>query len=107
MEGDVAVSRVTFGPPFEGIPGHVHGGIVAAAFDQLFGYLQVKRNTGSLTGELTVRYRAGFAYGFSQEWQKDAAPAAHFQYLLPWTKRKEVQAAIRSFTQQGHGGDLI
>jgi acyl-coenzyme A thioesterase PaaI-like protein len=57
MDGEVAVSRVTFGPPFEGIPGHVHGGIVAAAFDQLFGYLQVKRNTGSLTGELTVRYR--------------------------------------------------
>jgi hypothetical protein len=52
-------------------------------------------------------YRAGFAYGFSQEWQKDAAPAAHFQYPLAWTKRKEVQAAIRSFTQQGHGGDLI
>jgi acyl-CoA thioesterase FadM len=26
-------------------------------FDQLFGYLQVKRNVGSLTGELTVRYR--------------------------------------------------
>ena len=52
-------------------------------------------------------YRAGFAYGLSQEWQKDAAPAAHFQYPLPWTERKEIQAAIRSFTQQGHGGDLI
>jgi hypothetical protein len=52
-------------------------------------------------------YRARLAYGFSQEWQKDAAPAAHFQYPLPWTEREEVQAAIRSFTQQGHGGGPI
>ena len=29
----------------------------AAAFDQLFGYLQTKHDKGSLTAELTVRYR--------------------------------------------------
>jgi len=57
MDGETAVATVTFGPPFEGVPGCVHGGIVAAAFDQLFGYLQVKRGMGSLTGELKVRYR--------------------------------------------------
>jgi acyl-coenzyme A thioesterase PaaI-like protein len=56
MEGERAIARVTFGPPFEGIPGHVHGGLVAAAFDQLFGYMQVKLGAGSVTGELTVRY---------------------------------------------------
>ena len=56
-EGELAVGLVTFGPPFEGIPGHVHGGIVAAAFDQVFGYLQVKRGMGAVTGELKVRYR--------------------------------------------------
>jgi acyl-coenzyme A thioesterase PaaI-like protein len=57
MEGEIAVGSVTFGPPFEGIPGHVHGGLVAAAFDQLFGYLQVKRGMGALTRVLTVHYR--------------------------------------------------
>jgi hypothetical protein len=57
MEGETAVGLVSFGPPFEGLPGCVHGGLVAAAFDQLFGYLQIKRGVGSLTGELTVRYR--------------------------------------------------
>ena len=56
MEGDTAVGHVTFGPAIEGAPGCVHGGMVAAAFDQLFGYLQVRRGVGSLTGELTVRY---------------------------------------------------
>jgi acyl-coenzyme A thioesterase PaaI-like protein len=56
MEGDQAIGAVKFGPPFEGIPGHVHGGIVAAAFDQVFGYLQVKRGVGALTSVLTIRY---------------------------------------------------
>jgi acyl-coenzyme A thioesterase PaaI-like protein len=56
MEDDVAVGIVTFGPPFEGVPGCVHGGMVAAAFDQVFGYLHVRRGVGSLTGSLTVRY---------------------------------------------------
>ncbi|RYG63977.1 hypothetical protein EON77_20270, partial [bacterium] len=57
MEGDTAVARVRFGPPYEGLPGAVHGGFVAAAFDQLFGYLQVQRNVGSVTATLTVDYR--------------------------------------------------
>jgi hypothetical protein len=57
MEGEQAIGNVTFPSPFEGIPGHVHGGLVAAAFDQVFGYLQVQRAAGSLTSVLTVRYR--------------------------------------------------
>jgi acyl-coenzyme A thioesterase PaaI-like protein len=57
MEGDTGVGVVTFPAPFEGVPGFVHGGLVAAAFDQVFGYLQSNRGSGALTGELTVRYR--------------------------------------------------
>jgi acyl-coenzyme A thioesterase PaaI-like protein len=57
MQGDEAIGHIVFGPMFEGIPGCVHGGLVAAAFDQVFGYLQVKRGVRSLTGSLTVRYR--------------------------------------------------
>jgi acyl-coenzyme A thioesterase PaaI-like protein len=56
-EGDAAIGLVTFGTPFEGVPGCVHGGFVAAAFDQVFGYLQVVRGTGGLTATLEVRYR--------------------------------------------------
>jgi acyl-coenzyme A thioesterase PaaI-like protein len=41
---------------FEGAPGFVHGGLVAAAFDQLFGYLQVRLHKASLTRVLTVSY---------------------------------------------------
>jgi acyl-coenzyme A thioesterase PaaI-like protein len=57
FEDDVAVATVVFGPVFEGAPGWVHGGLVAAAFDQLFGYLQVRRETPSLTRALTVHYK--------------------------------------------------
>ncbi len=57
MEGEIAVGHVSFGAPFEGIPGHVHGGMVAAAFDQLFGYLQVHRAANAVTASLTIDYR--------------------------------------------------
>lgn len=53
----VAVATLVFGPIFEGAPGFVHGGLVAAAFDQLLGYLQVRREAPSLTRVLTVHYK--------------------------------------------------
>jgi hypothetical protein len=38
-EGDEAVAQVQLGPAFEGAPGRSHGGIVAAIFDDVLGYL--------------------------------------------------------------------
>lgn len=58
MEGDKAVGRVKFGATYEGIPGHVHGGMVAAILDESLGYLAVNHDIGGLTAVLTVRYRA-------------------------------------------------
>jgi 3-oxocholest-4-en-26-oate---CoA ligase len=52
-----AVARVTFTAPYEGAPGFLHGGVLAAAFDQVFGYLGVLRGVPALTGSLGVRYR--------------------------------------------------
>jgi acyl-coenzyme A thioesterase PaaI-like protein len=45
---------VTFGAAYEGPPGHVHGGLVAAMFDELLGFAQ---QTTGFTGRLTVHYR--------------------------------------------------
>jgi acyl-coenzyme A thioesterase PaaI-like protein len=56
-EGDTAVGHATFGPRFEGMPGHLHGGVLAAAFDQMFGYVGVLRRVPAITGSLTIRYR--------------------------------------------------
>ena len=56
-EGDRSIGLVTFGAQFEGAPGFVHGGFVAAGFDQMFGHVQMRRGVPSMTGSLTVRYR--------------------------------------------------
>lgn len=52
-----ATARVTFGSAYEGPPGHVHGGFVAAAFDEVLGYAQSLSGAPGMTGTLTVRYR--------------------------------------------------
>jgi acyl-coenzyme A thioesterase PaaI-like protein len=58
MQGDKAVGQVRFGTTYEGIPGHVHGGMVAAVLDETLGYLAVNHDIGGLTAVLTIRYRA-------------------------------------------------
>jgi acyl-coenzyme A thioesterase PaaI-like protein len=57
-EGDEAVADVVLGPAFEGAPGRSHGGIVAAIFDDVLGYLLTLHGVPAFTGELTVRYHA-------------------------------------------------
>jgi hypothetical protein len=50
IEGDI-----TFGPAYEGPPGHCHGGWVAAMFDELLGFVQLQPG---FTAYLKVDYRA-------------------------------------------------
>lgn len=46
-----------FGPAFEGTPGLVHGGFVAATFDHLLGGAAILSGEPIVTGSLTIRYR--------------------------------------------------
>jgi acyl-coenzyme A thioesterase PaaI-like protein len=62
-EGDEAVAEVELGPAFEGGPGRSHGGIVAAIFDDVLGYLLTLNRVPAFTGELTVRYLAATPIG--------------------------------------------
>lgn len=55
--GDLAVVTATFTHVYEGPPGAVHGGIVAAAFDMVLGSAASMAKRPGLTGTLTVRYR--------------------------------------------------
>lgn len=50
----VTEGTVRFGAAYEGPPGHVHGGFVAAMFDELLGRTQ---GSAGFTGRLTVTYR--------------------------------------------------
>ena len=55
-EGKV-YGRVVYGSAYEGPPGSVHGGYVAAAFDEVLGMTQSLSGNPGMTGTLTVRYR--------------------------------------------------
>ncbi len=49
---------VNFGLAFEGPPGSVHGGFVAAAFDEVLGYVNSLTGCPGMTERLTVYYLA-------------------------------------------------
>lgn len=49
--------EVCFGSAYEGPPGHVHGGFVAAAFDEVLGFTQSLTGNPGMTASLTVHYR--------------------------------------------------
>ncbi len=57
INGNRVEGRATFGIAYEGPPGHVHGGYVAAAFDEVLGMVQSMTGNPGMTGTLTVRYR--------------------------------------------------
>jgi acyl-coenzyme A thioesterase PaaI-like protein len=57
VEGDAIVGLVNFGFAYEGPPGCVHGGFVAAAFDEILGMAQSMTGRAGMTGTLEVRYR--------------------------------------------------
>ena len=46
-----------FRSAYEGPPGCVHGGYIAAAFDELLGFANSLSGTPGMTGTLTIRYR--------------------------------------------------
>lgn len=52
----VAHGRATMGWSYEGPPGSVHGGFVAALFDQFMGVAQAIGGQPGMTGTLTTRY---------------------------------------------------
>lgn len=51
-----AVGIVTFNRSYEGAPGFVHGGAIAAVFDQVLGMANLATGHPGMTGTLTIRY---------------------------------------------------
>ncbi len=51
------VATATYGHAYEGPPGCVHGGMLAAAFDIVLGAAAATTQRPALTGTLTIRYR--------------------------------------------------
>jgi acyl-coenzyme A thioesterase PaaI-like protein len=57
-EAGRVVGSARFGWAYEGPPGCVHGGWVAAAMDELLGFAQSLGGQPGMTGTLTIRYRS-------------------------------------------------
>lgn len=49
---------VVFTEPYEGPPGHCHGGFIAGAFDEVLGMTQSLTGRPGMTGKLSITYRA-------------------------------------------------
>lgn len=52
------IGKVVFTEPYEGPPGHCHGGFIAAAFDEVVGMAQSLTGRPGMTGKLSITYRA-------------------------------------------------
>jgi acyl-coenzyme A thioesterase PaaI-like protein len=68
-EGDDAVGAITLGPAFEGAPGRAHGGVVAAIFDDVMGFVLSIERTPAFTGRLGVSYLAPTPIGIPLEFR--------------------------------------
>lgn len=62
-DGAEAVATLTLRAAHEGAPERSHGGIVAALFDDVFGFVLQVNTQSAFTGELWVRYEAGVPIG--------------------------------------------
>jgi acyl-coenzyme A thioesterase PaaI-like protein len=58
FEDEEVIADFVLRRAFEGAPGRAHGGIVAAAFDDVTGFVIGRLQEPAFTGELTVRYLA-------------------------------------------------
>ena len=56
LKGREAFGTVRCGYAYEGPPGYIHGGFIAAIFDQFLGMAQLAGDNPGMTGSLTVRY---------------------------------------------------
>ena len=54
----MVTGTVTFGPQYEGAPTCVHGGFIAAYFDEVLGVAQSTTGNPGMTVNLTVDYRS-------------------------------------------------
>jgi acyl-coenzyme A thioesterase PaaI-like protein len=56
-DAGITHGEATYGMAYEGPVGHLHGGFVAAAFDELLGFAQTASGRAGYTGTLTIRMR--------------------------------------------------
>lgn len=86
------IGRATFTAAYEGPPGSVHGGMVAAAWDEVLGMAQSLSGNAGFTGTLTIKYRK-------------PTPLYEDLYFKAWVDRVEGRKIFVSGTC--HAGDML
>ncbi|MHB8465004.1 MAG: PaaI family thioesterase [Acidimicrobiales bacterium] len=71
-EDDKVVGYACFGAAYEGPPGCVHGGYIAATFDEVLGMAQALTGHRGMTGTLTIRYRKPTPLHRELRWEGEA-----------------------------------
>jgi acyl-coenzyme A thioesterase PaaI-like protein len=66
-DGHDALAHVTLRAAHEGAPGRSHGGVVAALFDDVYGFVLTMHAQPAFTGQLGIRYQAGTPIGVPLE----------------------------------------
>jgi acyl-coenzyme A thioesterase PaaI-like protein len=84
--------RVRFGAAYVGPPQSVHGGVIAALFDELLGCANLANEVGGMTGMLRVDYRA-------------PTPVGEELRLEAWVERIEGRKVFARGTM--HHGDTL
>ncbi len=69
IEGDEVVGRGSYCDLFQGGPGCVHGGHIAAGFDHVLGAAALRRGVVCMTGKLSVKYRRPVRLGVPVEYR--------------------------------------
>ncbi len=77
VDGAMAEGRITYDDRFEGAPGLVHGGHVAAAMDHLAGVAASQVAQPILTGRLNIRYLAPTRLARPIRFQADVTEKVH------------------------------
>ncbi|MEI8239766.1 MAG: PaaI family thioesterase [Actinomycetota bacterium] len=95
-QGDEIVTQVTLRAGHEGAPGRSHGGIVAALFDDVFGFVLTMLAQPAYTGEITVRYEAGTPIGVPLECRVRLAERSGRKLLMTGELRDGEQVVARS-----------
>ena len=57
-DGSTVVATCTYGAAYEGPPGCLHGGFIAAGFDEVLGFAQGYAGQQGMTGRLEISYRS-------------------------------------------------
>jgi acyl-coenzyme A thioesterase PaaI-like protein len=94
-DGDEAVCQVAVSRAFEGAPGRVHGGVVAALMDHLTGLVMSISGSPAFTGRLNVTYRQPTPIGRLVEGRARLVERSGRKLLVRGELREEGQLLVQ------------